>query len=138
MYSIYNNWYIFCACDVGWLLAGFRCSKHVHAINRNKQKTNSTSCWSYYTDILRHTVNKTLSLKFLVYRITAILKTFRVVHRPNTEIIDYNSTRDLDDCLHFSVLRYPLWVWVVRRTDPLLKGFTKKKKHSQILRMGGP
>jgi hypothetical protein len=39
-----------------------KCSEHVEAINRNKLKANSASCWSYYTGILRCTVNKTLSL----------------------------------------------------------------------------
>jgi hypothetical protein len=107
---MYNNWYIFCACNVGWLQAGLECSKHVEAINRNKLKANSASCWSCCTDILRCTVNKTLSLKFLVYRITAIVKTCTVVHRPNTEIVHHNSTRGLDEYLYFSVLRYPVWV----------------------------
>jgi hypothetical protein len=40
------------------------CSKHVEAINWNKLKVNCASYWSYYTDILRCTVNKTLSLKW--------------------------------------------------------------------------
>jgi hypothetical protein len=34
----------------------------IEAINGNKLKINSASCWSYYTDILRCTINKTLSL----------------------------------------------------------------------------
>jgi hypothetical protein len=38
-----------------------KCSKHVEAINRNKLKANSASCWSYGTNILWYTVNKTLT-----------------------------------------------------------------------------
>jgi hypothetical protein len=34
----------------------------VESINLNKLKAKSASCWSYYTAILRCTVNKTLSL----------------------------------------------------------------------------
>jgi hypothetical protein len=52
-YCIYRNWYILC---VLCRLAASRVeanvsSKHVEAINRNKLKANSASCWSYYTDI---------------------------------------------------------------------------------------
>jgi hypothetical protein len=43
-----------------------KCWKHVQAINRNKLTANSACFWSYYTDILRCTVNKTLSLFFIV------------------------------------------------------------------------
>jgi hypothetical protein len=50
-------------CSASWWWAN-RCSKHVEAINRNKLKANSASCWSYYTDILRCTVIKTLRLPF--------------------------------------------------------------------------
>jgi hypothetical protein len=47
---------IFCTFYVSWLLAGLKWnkySKHVDAINKNKLKVNSVSCWSYYTDILQ-------------------------------------------------------------------------------------
>jgi hypothetical protein len=42
-----------------------KCSKHVEAINRNKLKANSASCWSYYTDVLRCPVNKTLNVYWI-------------------------------------------------------------------------
>jgi hypothetical protein len=32
------------------MMMGKKCSKHVEAINRNKLKVNSASCWSYYND----------------------------------------------------------------------------------------
>jgi hypothetical protein len=43
-----------------------KCSKHLEAINRNKLKVNNASCLSYYTDILRCTVNKTLKMSYSV------------------------------------------------------------------------
>jgi hypothetical protein len=57
-----NSLYMFRAliCSfASWWWAS-KCSKHVEAINGNKLKANSASCWSYYTDILQCTVNKTL------------------------------------------------------------------------------
>jgi hypothetical protein len=63
--TVYTTISIFCACYVSWLLAGLewnqytngcicsaswwwanRCLKNVEAINRNKLKANSASCWS--------------------------------------------------------------------------------------------
>jgi hypothetical protein len=61
----------YCMTKVGiystsWWWANKR-SKHVEAINRNKLKANSASCWSRYSDILWCTVNETLNLyKLLV------------------------------------------------------------------------
>jgi hypothetical protein len=51
-------------------------AKHVQAINRNKLKANSASCWSYYTNILRCTVNKTLSLQLF----TRLYLSFHMEH----------------------------------------------------------
>jgi hypothetical protein len=48
----------FCIYSASWWWAN-KCSKHVEAIGRNKLKTSSASCWSYYTDRFRCTVNKT-------------------------------------------------------------------------------
>jgi hypothetical protein len=39
-----------CVCSASWWWTN-KCSKHVEAINRNKLKENSASCWSYYSDI---------------------------------------------------------------------------------------
>jgi hypothetical protein len=50
-----------CIYSASWWWA-HKCLKHVEAINRNKLKANSASGWSYYTDILWCTVNKTLSM----------------------------------------------------------------------------
>jgi hypothetical protein len=53
---MYSSWYILCAYYVGWLLAGLEW-KHVETIIRNKLKTNSASCWSYYTDFFHQYYN---------------------------------------------------------------------------------
>jgi hypothetical protein len=65
-YCIYSNWYILCvlcrlAAIVVYTVPPNKCSKHVKAINCDKLKANSASCWSYHTDMLRCTVNRTLS-----------------------------------------------------------------------------
>jgi hypothetical protein len=74
---------MFCACYVGWLLVGtkytnrciysasswwaYRCLKHVQAVNHNKLKTNSASCWSCCTDTLRCTVNRTVNFQHILW-----------------------------------------------------------------------
>jgi hypothetical protein len=56
-HKIYQSFYI------QWLLMMSKKSlKHVQAIDRNKLKTNSATCWSCCTGILRCTVNKTLRM----------------------------------------------------------------------------
>lgn len=42
----------------------------------------------------------------------------------NTEIVDSNSTRGVDECLHFSLFPYPVQVGVLRRVDPSFKDYT--------------
>jgi hypothetical protein len=66
-HCMYNNWYILWNSTPTLLAASWhnkkksliystswwwanKCSKHVEAINLNKLKANSASCWSYYTD----------------------------------------------------------------------------------------
>jgi hypothetical protein len=56
MYTKYTNC---CTYSTSWWWAK-KCSKHVEVINRNKQNVDSAYCWTYYADILRCTVNKTL------------------------------------------------------------------------------
>jgi hypothetical protein len=67
---MYSSWYIFGRYYVGWLPADLRhtkiyqllyiqhllmiskkCSKYVEAVNRNKLKVNSASCWSSYSEV---------------------------------------------------------------------------------------
>jgi hypothetical protein len=43
------------------LMMSKKCSKHVEAIDRNKQKVNSASCWYCCTDMLHCVVNGTLN-----------------------------------------------------------------------------
>jgi hypothetical protein len=50
-----------CIYSASWWSAS-KCSKHVEAIDRNKLKANTASCWYCCTDILRLMANKTLSL----------------------------------------------------------------------------
>jgi hypothetical protein len=49
------------------------------AINRNRLKANSASCWSYYTDILRCTVNKTFNT-YTLYFYLYIFKSLATFH----------------------------------------------------------
>jgi hypothetical protein len=62
-YKKYTNW---CTYSTSWWWVKM-CSKHVEAINRNKLEVNNTSCWSYYTDIVRQTVSNKKEKKLLVY-----------------------------------------------------------------------
>jgi hypothetical protein len=62
-HKIYQLLHIYSA---SWWWAN-KCSKPVEAINHNKLKANSATCWSYYTDILRCTVNKTLCLRKQIF-----------------------------------------------------------------------
>jgi hypothetical protein len=65
-HCIHNNWYIACVlCQLAATRVGVELQPWQQPADctiRNKPKTKSASCWSYYTDILRCTVNKTLSL----------------------------------------------------------------------------
>jgi hypothetical protein len=63
---------------------------YVEAINRNKLKENSASCWSCYTDILRCTVNETLSLTKRFSKTFCSVRSCGLLSRLQDTNLEYN------------------------------------------------
>jgi hypothetical protein len=92
----------YCTYSASWWWAN-KCSKHVEDINRNKLKVNSASCWSYCTDILRCTVNKTLSLTMQYIKRNINLASNVHIHEMPFCITNYSRLCSTNTCFKIRV-----------------------------------